>query len=163
MKENNKKRPTVGKLVYDEMQKTPETYDPVEVEREVHKEYEDQIMQAVVDGKKKHLSDFYVVVETKKERLMHNVVRNYFFTRISCPTPIYDQTVYKYSKNSDKIEFLWVIPARDICNIMKTYSHEVQDSNKELLQYVLDFYDNTLLKKSKRLNREAADSNIIIA
>jgi len=55
---------------------------------------------------------FYVCVITKKERLMDNVLRNYFLARSTCPTPQYDQTVYKYHRDSGAIQFLWVLPSK---------------------------------------------------
>ena len=56
--------------------------------------------------------DFYLVVVTKRERLLKNVFRNYFFGCHACPTPTYDQTVYHYHAKDDYLEFLWVLPSK---------------------------------------------------
>lgn len=152
---------TVGKISSDLLQKESATRDPIELEREMHKDYERNVWECVDRSKKEFNGDFYVVVVTKKERLMPNVLRNYFMGRNSCPTPEYDQTVYKYSRNDDHIEFLWVVPSKDTCELMRDNALQIADDEKGLLYYVLSFYDGSLLKKSKQLNREKEKSNII--
>src|ERR1700691_2980131 len=107
-------RETVGKISSELLQKEPETRDPIEIQREVHKQYEAEIFECIERGKKLFPGDFYVEVVTKKERLMQNVLRNYYFPILACPTPTYDQTVYKYHFWDERIEFLWVVPAKDI-------------------------------------------------
>lgn len=150
----NEKEKTVGQSSLDLLKKDPETRDPIELEREIHKGYENHIIECVERSKKIYLTDFYVVVETKKERLMPNVIRNYIFGRTSCPTPSYDQTVYKYHKKDDRVEFLWVIPSKDTCELLRNNALIVVESEKRLLKFVLDFYDNTLLNYAKKLNGE---------
>jgi hypothetical protein len=101
-----------------------------------------------------YYGDFYLVVETKKEPKMQNVLRNYFFHRSSCPTPTYDNTVYKYHKADDRIEFLWVLPSKQVCKMIKDYAVELSADQRELVKFVLDDADGTLLKRCKQLNGE---------
>ena len=72
---------TVGKHASDLLLRSPDTRDPIELQREMQKKYAENILDCVARGKKELVpsGDFYVVVETKKERLLQNVVRNYFF------------------------------------------------------------------------------------
>lgn len=156
------KKKTVGEIATDLQQKNPDTRDPRELEQEMHKDYEDNIYACCERGKRDLPNkDFYIIIETKKERLLNNVIRNFFFYRISCPTPNYDQTVYQYKYKEDKIEFLWVVPSKDTCEIFKNHVLEVVPNERQLLRYILDFEDGTLLKISKRLNGEC-DDNILI-
>lgn len=162
MSEENSTRETVGKIALDLQQQKPDTLDPIEIEREAHKDYANNIYLCLEDGKKVHCqSDFYIVVETKKERLLDNVIRNYFFHRKSCPTPNYDQTTYKYNWKLDQIFFLWVVPSKDTCEIFKNNALKIVPEEKELLGFVLDFEDGTLLKLAKRLNNEKVDSILL--
>jgi hypothetical protein len=161
MQKKNKKRPTVGKMSLELARKVPETTDPIELEREIHKTYEKEIETCVERCKSMFIGNFYVIVETKKERLMHNVLRNYIFGRTSCPTPTYDQTVYKYYRKPARLDFLWVVPAKDVCEMFKQSAIYIVPEEQGLLKYVLDFYDGTLLTLAKRLNGERKDSNII--
>lgn len=149
-------RDTVGKASYDLLQKSPDSRDPIELEREMHKEYEDHVFQAVSRGKQDFIGDFYIVVITKKERLMQNVLRNLFTARQSCPTPDYDQAVYKFHRTDEMIEFLWVIPSKDTCEHLRDHALEVVPSEHALRDFVLSFYDGSLLTKAKQLNGECA-------
>ncbi len=155
-------RDTVGKLSIDLLKKPYETRDPIELEREMHKDYEKNILECIDRGKKEIPGNFYVVVETKKERSMQNVVRNYFFYRQSCPTPTTDQTVYHYFRGEDRVEFLWVIPSNDTCMLLRDHALEVVENERGLLQYVLDFYDGTLLLMARKLNGENLKTGIIL-
>lgn len=149
-------RETVGKVSSDLIVKEPETRSPIEQMQENLTQYDNNIHMCVKDGKRIYPHDFYVVVLTKKERLMENVLRNYFLHRSTCPTPDYDQAVYKYTRTSDRIEFLWVIPAKDICELMRENITRVDKSEYDLLKFVIDFYEGSLLKKARMLNGEVA-------
>lgn len=152
MKKNNKK--TVGQEAYSRLIKTPEKADPIELQRAMHEDYEKNINECIDRSLKDYYGDFYVVVTTKKERIMQNVLRNYFFGRKSCPTPEYDQTVYKYTRSGGDLEFLWVVPSKDTCELLRDNALNVAPEERVLRDFVLEFYDGTLLKKSKGLNGE---------
>ena len=155
------KREKVGKVAYDLLNKPLDTKNPIDLEQELHTEYENNVWQCVDRYKKEFDSDFFVIVITKKEPLMPNVLRNMFTARLSCPTPDYDQTVYHYHRDRDELEFLWVIPARDICIILKNNALNIVPEERELLRFVLDFSDGTLYKLAKSLNHEQLDSPLI--
>lgn len=147
-------RETVGKISSALAQKEVPTKDPIELEREMHKDYERNIFECVDRCKKEYAGDFFVIVTTKKERLMQNVIRNYFFGRHSCPTPQYDQTVYRYNRKDECVEFLWVVPSKDTCELLRDNALQIDKSEKELLGFVLSFYEGTLDKEAMRLNGE---------
>jgi hypothetical protein len=152
--ESTEKRDTIGAISSELLSKESPTNDPIELEREMHKDYEANVYECVERGKKEFFGDFYVVVTTKKERLMQNVLRNYFFPRNSCPTPEWDQAVYFYSRKDEKIDFMWVIPSKDTCKLFKENALLIAPEEKELLQFILEFEDGTLLEKSRLLNGE---------
>ena len=85
---------------------------------------------------------------------MKNVIRNYFIHRKTCPTPTYDNVVYRYNFKDEFIELLWVLPSRDTYNMMLNRAVEIPKEQHELLQYVLDDHDGTLLHICKQLNGE---------
>lgn len=155
------KRDTVGKLSSELLAKEPESNDPIELEREMQKDYLDNLMSCVQEGSKIYYTDFYVVVLTKRERLMSNVLRNYFLHRISCPTPDYDQAVFKVDRSSQTVIYLWSIPSQDACHHLKDNALYVHPQEKQLLQFVLDFADGTLFKVAKKLNGEELETPLL--
>jgi hypothetical protein len=157
----NEKRDTVGKISSELLKQESPTNSAIELEREMHTEYDKNILECVDSGRKQYHGVFYVVVITKRERLMPNVFRNYFFARETCPTPDWDQAVYRYMKSADAIEFLWVIPSKDTCEHLKENALHVTAAEKQLLNFVLDFSDGTLLNMAKKLNKEREHSPLL--
>lgn len=151
-------RETVGKISSDLIIKTPETTSPIEQMRESLSEYDKNVWECIERSKATFPGDFYVVVLTKNERLMQNVYRNYFYARLSCPTPDWDQTVYKYKRKNDQVVFMWVIPSKDACEYLTVNQSYVVKEEQMLLRFVLAFNDGTLLKLAKDLNGEKDDS-----
>jgi len=158
-----KKRETVGKISTDLLAQSHQySHSAGEQASEQLKDFEKNINECIERCKKDYVGDFYVVVTTKKERLMQNVIRNFFMGRKSCPTPEYDQTVYRYNRSAGHIEFLWVVPAKDICSYMITDALNLPFEQKDLLEHVMNFTDGTLLRLAKKLNGEADDSPLLV-
>lgn len=149
------KKQTVGKQAWDALQDSRELeHTPEEQMREQLGEYEKNIYDCVQAGRKSYTDDFFIVVETKKEPKLQNVIRNYFIHRLTCPTPTYDNVVYKYHRYEEELEFLWVLPSKQTYRMMLDRPLEIPREQRELLQFVLDDADGTLLKRCKMLNNE---------
>jgi len=106
------KKSTVGEESYKRLV-SGESQEVGETSAEMNKTFEEELMECVTTYRRNRLDDsspFYVVVLHKKERIMKNVVRRYFFGRESEPTPDYDQVVFKVDPKNMKIDFKWVIP-----------------------------------------------------
>ena len=123
--------------------------------------FENQVRECVERGCVQFDHDFYVVVLFKKEKIMHNVIRQYFIPRLSCPTPEWDQTVYYFNRSIGEIHLLWSIPDKNICEYMLSPMYIPEVSEFELYKYVQAFNDGSLLKESKKRNKEQKNSNII--
>lgn len=148
-------RDTVGKISWDLLAKADILdHSAYEQMREQLDTFENEMLATISRGKKLFPQDFYIVVETKKEPKMKNVIRNYFIPRLSCPTPQYDNAVYRYHYISDELEFLWVLPSRQVYNMMKEHALDIPKEERQLLQFVLEDADGTLLRKCKQLNGE---------
>lgn len=155
------KRETVGKISLELSKKEAPTRDPIEIEREMHTDYDAHLWQCVDVAKKSLPGSFFVVVITKNEKLMPNVFRNYFFARKTCPSPDYDQAVYRYDHQHDCINFIWVIPSQEASHHLKDNALLVVPEERQLLQFVLDFADGTLYKLAKVMNGEEMDSPLL--
>lgn len=154
-----KKKETMGavalELAKSARDNTHSAHDQME---ESLTEWDKNIFECVDKFKALFPHDFYIVVITKKERLLDNVLRNYFTGRISCPTPDYDQTVYRFDRRDDVLEFLWVIPSKDACLYLKSNVLSIPPEERQLLGYVLDFSDGILFNMAKQLNGESEES-----
>ena len=148
-------RDTVGKISAELLQKdTYADHSAGEQMQEQLREYESNVYDCVASGKSIYSGDFFVVVITKRERLMPNVMRNYFLHRLSCPSPEYDQTLYHYHRADDNLEFVWVIPSIVAVKDMVKHKHNLDMSFYQLLKFVLEFLDGTLEAKARILNNE---------
>ncbi len=145
---------TVGKLSTDLIAKEPDTKSPIEQMRENLTDYDKHIWECVDRAKKDIPGDFFIEVITKREPLLQNVIRNYFGFRNSCPTPNYDHAVYRYTRSSEKLEFIWIIPDRETCHILVKHRYEVVPEEYELLDFVLRFATGQLFALCKKLNGE---------
>lgn len=149
------KRNTVGSMsmgLLDHAQQLD--HSPEEQMSEQLENYEKSFIECIESAKKIYPRDFYIVVETKKEPLLKNVIRNYFVHRLTCPTPTYDNVVYKYHRSAEEVEFLWVLPDKSTYFMMRDRSLEIPADQRELLHFVLDDADGSLLRKCKLLNGE---------
>lgn len=158
---SKEKRKTVGELSSELIVKPLESETPHEQMSEQLSDWDKNIFECVERCKKEYMGDFYVVVITKKEKLMKNVIRNYFFGTQACPTPTWDQTVYAYNRKDDSIEFLWVVPDKATCFVFSRYKTLVDANEMQLLKFVLDFEDGTLLKIAQKRNGEVETPPVI--
>lgn len=153
------KKQTMGAIALDLVKSASDnTHNAHDQMQESLTDWDKNIFECVDRLKAQFISDFYLVVITKKEKLLENVLRNYFTGRLSCPTPDYDQTVYRFDRKKEVLEFLWVVPSKDTCLSLKNNALEVHPEERQLLQFVLDFADGSLFRKAKELNGEEQSS-----
>lgn len=151
--------PSVGSVAL-ELQQSTEQINSIDLQREIHKghtsddSFESQILEAYNRGRKEFIGTFFIVVVFKKERLLHNVVRQYFFPRKSCPTPQFDQIVYKYNSEDDALEFIWVIPDKATCHALTTYESVITPEHAPLVKFSKDFLGGKLDRLCANLNNE---------
>lgn len=156
---NMSEEKTVGQYSYELSQKE-DKHNSIELQEDIHKgsnskkSYEEEIYEAyrraVCDDSIK--DPFYIVVLFKRERMLKNVVRQLFFYRQTCPTPEYDQTVYRCVSGEDKIEFIWTVPNNSTCMYLPTIKNELTLDQLELLTFIEKFNNGDLDKKCAELN-----------
>jgi len=151
---------TVGAHAVELQQKKDEKINPIDLQREIHKgntnedSFENQVRVAVERGMKDLEGDFYIVVLFKKERLLKNIIRQYFFPRISCPTPEYDQIVYQYERKTEKLEMLWVVPDKQSTIDLPLMASYLPHEQSELVGFVRDFNSGKLDRVCEKLNKK---------
>lgn len=152
------KKKTVGEVSLELLRNAELDHSAHEQMEENLTEYESYITKTVDDGIKTYPGDFFVVVLTLMPRIGFNTPHCKFFHRWTAPTPGWDQTVYHYRRSSDDLELLWTIPDKKTCTIylQQLQTLSVAPDEKELAQYVLDFYSGDLLERAKKLNGETS-------
>lgn len=166
------KKKTVGSIASQLSQKAPDSLDPIEIQRATEQEYLDNLIWCVKHAQKKldcssiegHDAcknrpamdgDFYIAALLKKEKLLENVLRNYFVPTLACPTPHFDQTVFRYVASKEDVEFLWVVPDQETCEIFHENKEKIVPEERGLLKFVLEYYNGTLFNLAKKLNGES--------
>src|ERR1700679_948424 len=151
-----KKKDTVGKVARDLMLQQPieAPVSVIELERQMQSEYMQHLLDCVDAHYNIFPGDFFIQVITKNEKLLPNVFRNYFAARLSCPTPEYDQTVFKYNRVSGSIDYIWTVPSRDACHYLIEHASEVAQEERQLLNFVIQFKNGELAKICMHLNSE---------
>lgn len=103
---------------------------------------------------------FFVVVNRRREvdaDLDQVKDRNLFDAKLACPTPQCKQTVYQYHHNSGILQFLWTIPSREQCAVLKYYALDLNEDERTLLEYVIEYESGKLLELARKLNKEHDD------
>jgi len=114
----------------------------------------EEVWVTVDRGKQEHKVPFFVVVLHRKEKLLPNVIRNQFHYRLSCPTPTYLQTVFRYHPNDDELEYYWSLPTKNRCFYMYNQKEFVPPEEYQLLSFVIDFIEGRLDRMAQSLNNE---------
>lgn len=153
------KHKTVGAHALELMKKEHEAIAAYDMQQAMLKDYTKHLEDELKKGLTTFEGDFYIVVIAKKEKLMRNVIRNYFLSRISCPTPDYDQTVWFADREAMSLNLLWVIPDRETCYQFLLHKNDILET--DLLRHVLAFEDGTLYRECKRRNNEKVENNSI--
>jgi hypothetical protein len=153
------KRKTVGQEAYDRMINPDENQGIIDTQREVHKSYLKEINNTI-DKHKDWKDPFYVVVIAKKERIMENVIRQYFMARKTLPTPQWDQTVWRFEPAGGDLRFLWCTPDENTAKWMAGNTSEVPPEQYELLRTVLDVLNQKLYNRYHAMYETNDDHNL---
>ena len=147
---------TIGQHVIEMYNNKPETTNVVE-KMSAHLGNWDDIMNGCFQVGKKGLpgKDFYIVILVKAEAIFHNkVLHTIPFVQPVCPSPEYDQTVFKYHHLSGTVEFLWTLPDKLTYDWYVENTPLVTSDRWPLLKFVLKDKNGELLKQAKILNGE---------
>lgn len=123
------KKKTYGEQVLEHWGKKHENEDDViEYRRKMELEIIRNIQETVTRSKDQDIyknKDFYIVLLMKTERV-GGVPRTFVMARRSCPTAVYQQSVWKYHNVTGDLEFLWCIPDQVL------YWHVIRNAGKYL-------------------------------
>jgi hypothetical protein len=121
----------------------------IETQREMQKNYMENLVTCAKEGEKRLGCEkpFYLCVQTRKERLLTNVIRSQFYVRQTRPLPQYDLALYWYDPKDERIEFIWCIPNRDTVEdmIYKGNTNGLEKDQVQLYNFCVGFKNGTLI------------------
>ena len=163
---NMEEKKRYGQIVTENFANNTLDDDVIEYRRTMEQDIIRQLYSRANDVKDKPQyanKNFYVVLVNNKERLMQGI-RSLVFTRISCPTPVYSQSVWKYHRVSGQLEYLWTIPGEDLYRfVLQNAVKFLQDKEtRQLAQFVTLMESGELLAWVKKENGDKKDAVIRI-
>lgn len=104
---------------------------------------------------------FYVVMLTINDKVLRTP-RIVMLARRSCPTPVYNQAVWKFDHLTGTLEFLWSIPDSILYNhIIANPEKYINDKEcSDTAKFVILMESGDLLKWVKKENKEKRDAVI---
>jgi len=148
------KEKTAGQLIWENLERPSGPVNVIDQQQEMVKDYMEKFNKIIQENKSKFKDVLYLVILLKTDYLLPGLIRPFFFLRQSAPTPHYHQSVFKYTHNDDKLELLWTLPNKESCLYLYENAITLDENEKTLLQYIIDFYNGTLLQKAQLLNNE---------
>ena len=138
-----RERPTVGQLIYKNLQDAPERYDPREIQRAAQEKICSSL-QECVDINRRKWKHFYIVYLLRHEQLLPGALRGFFIARQSRPSPDWDMSLWEYFTDDEKLVYHWTLPDQITGRMMLANPSAVPDHAKELLGYVTQFSKSLL-------------------
>jgi hypothetical protein len=77
-----------------------------------------------------------------------------FFTRSTCPTPAFNQAVYRYDVKNGKLEIAWQLPSNKRCLKLLAQPFALDEGERLLIGYVHDLKSGALEQLARDLNNE---------
>lgn len=157
---------TVGSQLLNIASRQLDKMSAVEAWEVKQKDYLNNLIECAETNRKKFDGSFYILTTIKNEAIFNKylpmpVFREYFIALKDCPTPNYDQNLFYCNSKLEQIEFVWSIPDRETAQMLHANKEIVDESERWLLKFVLDYADGTLYRLMKKLNGEQIDSPML--
>jgi hypothetical protein len=104
-------KPTVGEMAL-KLGAKDERQSVIDTQRAMQSGYTEQLIKCA-KRYPEWTDPFYVCVETRRERLLTNVIRCQFYGRQTRPMPQYDLALYHYDPRDENLRFVWCVPDKE--------------------------------------------------
>lgn len=140
-------RKTVGECALELKAKGDQKQGVIDTQREMNKGYIAELIKCAQRGAMAYETDkpFYVCVQTRRERLLDNVIRSQFYHRLSRPAPAYDLALYHYDPKNEQLRFVWNIPDKETVEYMCQPGFIPEPDQHQLYHFVKSFVACTLI------------------
>src|SRR5665213_4047285 len=134
MKIQKPKHKTVGQFSQETAaQQAPDVKVWTYVDAMAEEEFIPNLLEAVKRGRQLFVGDFYINNAGKNEQILSNVLRSYWIPLIACPSPNFDQIVFKYHAKDEQITLIWTIPTEAGCEYLVMNRNYVVSEEQDLL------------------------------
>lgn len=137
-------------------------YTARDLTKETLKDLYINAIKCIENGKKHFDGDFYIELERIADRIVPDHERRFFFARVDCPIPFYDQAVYKYNKHKNEVSMLWNLPDIEYAEELRYKISDLKEGERELRENVIKFYNRDLAILAYNENKEVDSKKIII-
>jgi len=141
----------VGNMILNDIGKANPIAEKYDFAQYTQKEYIALLEDGVNDGISKIDGDFYLEVSFARDKLLKKVYKMVPVLRKSCPLPFYGKDVYFYDSKHKKLEVLWAIPPKDLCEHPELIPLEIAGKD-ELLKTIANFNSGYYFKIYEKLN-----------
>lgn len=146
----------VGDKMIDDVARANNVADVLDFMGYTLNEYQKCLEDTVHDAITKMKDDFYIEITFQKDKLLNKVFRLVPVIRNTCPLPFYDKDVYFFDKKEQKLEQLWSIPSKNVCN-HKALIPITLEGKKELLESIDNYNNGNYFKQYQRIIGEIND------
>jgi len=153
---------TVGQLAQEQDKNVK--YDTHCAQDQVDEELKDfmpEVFKCIKNGKKHFDGDFYIEVLLCMPGVIERHKKNIFAARPTCPRPFYDQTVFKYHSKDDRLEYMWTVPDKDLCELYRYHIGIVPDDEKELYDNIKKYFSGELAIREYKENNKEPEKQVI--
>jgi hypothetical protein len=158
LKKGSMKKTTIGEVALDTLKSKPskpQLATKLAKETNNEKSYIQELRDCAERGCETYKDmDFYIEVALRHDKVLHNVLRNQFFAKEHCPTPNYDQSVFRFNHKTMDIEYIWTVPDKTTCMTLLYYADQVVPEERQTLDFVVKYATGQLLALAKTLNKE---------
>lgn len=137
---------TAGQLIIEKGNPNPKQ-EIVDTSEEMFKTYYNEVLKCAESFEKLgHHNPFYIVVTTKVEKALGDTIHNWFYARVTIPTPQWSQTVWRWSPAKGDLMLLWTLPPENAAkNLSMADPKKLHPHDIKIHQDVIKCLNNTLL------------------
>lgn len=127
------KRNTVGKYIYERMQKNSEEVPAEDLQRAMQEDWPEKIVNQFNQDAwyclEKGYDESYIHIFLRKPKYLPGAVDVKFISRITPPAMTPSSLLYKCNHQTEKIDFIWALPDLEIIKevVKDPYNIEYQD------------------------------------
>jgi len=146
----NTSKTSIGNMIINDVARANKVADTYDFIGYTLGEYQKCLEDAVNDASTKMSGNYYIEITFAKDKLLKKVYRIVPIIRNSCPIPFYGKDVFYFNSREKKLEQLWAIPSKFVCN-NKALIPLIMGGKSELLEAIENFNNGNYFRMYEKL------------